>query len=60
VGRDLPSADLDRFESSLHLLHGLVAAHRAQRVHVPFGFQEIPEPLRAHAGQDVLKVVEPR
>ena len=39
VRRHLPSAHIDRLQSRLHLLHRLVAGHRAQRVDVRLGLQ---------------------
>ena len=32
VGRDLPAAEINRFQSRFHLLHRLVAGERAERV----------------------------
>ena len=50
----LPAAEVDGLEAGLHHLHGLGAGLRAERVHVPLGVQELPQPLRAHASQGVL------
>ncbi len=50
VRRHLPAAEVDGLESGLDLLHGLVASQCAQRGDEGFGVQQLPQPLRAHAG----------
>src|SRR5271166_6019502 len=39
IGGDLPSADVNRLESRLHLLYSLIATHRPERVYVTLGLQ---------------------
>ena len=56
VRRDLPAGQVDRFQARLHLLHRLVAAHRAQRVDEGLLAEEPPQLLGAAAGQRVLDV----
>jgi hypothetical protein len=56
VRGDLPAAEIDRLETRAHLLHGLIARERAQRVHVRLGVEELPEPLGAHLRQRVPDV----
>src|SRR5439155_24863166 len=50
----LPSADIDRFQAGLDLLHGLVARESAQSRDVRLGLEQVPQSLRAHSGQRVL------
>ncbi len=56
IRRDLPSANVDRFQPSLHLLHRLVTGHGAERVNVRVSLQQFPQTLRAHASERVLNV----
>src|SRR3984893_10635266 len=56
IRRDLPSTDVNGLNTGLHLLHGLVAGHRAQRVDIGLGLQQLPQALGAHASQRVLDV----
>ena len=41
IGRDLPAADVDSFQSGINLLHGLVAGHGAERWHIRFALYAI-------------------
>ena len=54
VGRHLPAADVDRFQPGTDLLNRLVSSEGAQSVHVSFCVHQIPEVLRAAAGQRVF------
>ena len=54
VGRHLPAAEVDGVEAGLHLLHGLVAGQRAQRVDEGLGIAQRPQLLCAALGQRVL------
>ncbi len=54
VRRDLPSAQVNCFQSGPRLLHCLVAGQRAERRNERFGLQQIPEFLRTSAGESVL------
>ncbi len=53
VACHLPAAHVDGFESGLHLLYGLVAGHRAERLYVRLGVDDVPE-SRAQPRQRVL------
>ncbi len=54
VGGDLPTADVDRLQPGLDLLHGLGPGLGPQGADVGLGVQETPEPLRPQVGQRVL------
>ena len=54
VGGDLPAGQVDGLEAGLHLLHGLVAGERAERVHVVLAVQQLPQALGAEARERVL------
>ena len=56
VGRDLPARQVDRLEAGLHLLHRLVAGHRAERIDERLLVDELPELLGAAARERVLDV----
>ncbi|CAG7843789.1 hypothetical protein USB125703_00001 [Pseudoclavibacter triregionum] len=56
VGGDLPAGEVDGLEAGAHLLHGLVAGERAERVRplAALLVRELPELLSAAAGEGVL------
>jgi hypothetical protein len=49
----LPTGQVDGLQSRAHLLHGLVAGERPQRVDVALRVQKLPQPLRTLLGQRV-------
>ena len=51
VGRHLPAGEVDRLQAGAHLLHRLIARHRAERIDEIFLVNELPEPVGAHLGQ---------
>src|SRR6185503_18472366 len=55
----LPAAQVDRLETRLHLLHRLIAAQGAERVHVLARREEVPESPRAELGERVLDLDRP-
>jgi hypothetical protein len=54
VGRDLPAADVDRFEPGTNLLYGLVARGGPEGADVTVAREELSQPLGAEPGQRVL------
>jgi hypothetical protein len=60
VAGDLPAGEVDALQAGLHLLHGLVAGQRAQRVDERLGVDQRPQLLGAALGQRVLDGSEPR
>ena len=52
---DLPSAQVNCFQSGPHLLHRLIAGQRTERRNERFGLQQVPEFLRTSAGESVLE-----
>jgi hypothetical protein len=54
VASDLPARQVDRLQAGFHLLHGLVAGQRAQRVDEGLGVHQAPQLLGAALGQRVL------
>src|SRR5690606_6991766 len=54
VGGDLPTGEVDRLQSRLDLLHGLVAGQRPERVDVVLRVDLVPESLRATVCEGVL------
>ncbi|MNN29043.1 hypothetical protein D3C81_1426310 [compost metagenome] len=50
----MPAGQVDRLQAGLHLLHGLIAGQRAERVDERLGVQQVPELLGATAGQRML------
>ena len=56
VGGDLPAGQVDRLQAGLHLLHRLVAGHRAQRVDERLVVHQLPQLLGAAARERVLDV----
>ncbi len=54
VGGHLPAGQVDRLQPGAHLLHGLAAGQRAERVEVVERVQLPPQPLGAAPGQGVL------
>ena len=54
VGGDLPTGDVHRLETGLHHLHRLVAAQRAQGLHVLARVQQLPQSAGAQARKRVL------
>ena len=54
IRRDLPAAEIDRLQSSFHLLHRLVAGECAERRNEIFCVQKLPKLLRAAARERVL------
>ena len=55
VGRDLPAAEIDRFEAGFYLLNSLVASQRAERRDEGLSPQQLPKFLRAPAREGVLR-----
>ena len=45
VGRDLPAAEIDGFQSCQYLLYGLVAGQCTQCLDIRFRVHQMPEPL---------------
>jgi GNAT superfamily N-acetyltransferase len=56
IARDLPAGQVDRLEAGTHLLHGLVAGERAERVHERQFLHVPPQLLGAEARQRMLDV----
>jgi len=54
VRRHLPARQVNGLEPGPHLLDGLVAGQRPERVHVVLVLQQPPQPLRTQPGQRVL------
>eukprot|EP01092_Planopodium_desertum_P013804 TRINITY_DN67867_c0_g8_i3.p1 TRINITY_DN67867_c0_g8~~TRINITY_DN67867_c0_g8_i3.p1 ORF type:complete len:672 (-),score=294.42 TRINITY_DN67867_c0_g8_i3:1748-3763(-) len=54
IGRHLPAGQVDRLQPGLHLLHGLVAGQRAERVDEVTLMQRLPQLFRAQPGQRML------
>ena len=54
IRRHLPSAEINRFQSRLHLLHRLVAGERAESGDEGFGLQQAPKLFRAAPRQSVF------
>src|SRR5947207_2881158 len=54
VAGDLPAGEIDRLQPGLDLLQRLIAGQGAERVDEGLGVDQIPELLRAAAGQRVL------
>ena len=59
VRRDLPAAEVNRFQPGLDLLHSLVARHRAKRGDVRFRMQQTPKAFRAHLRERVTDLYGP-
>ena len=55
IGRDLPAAEIDRFQPCLHSKDGLIACQRAERGDIRLVL-EPPEPLCPKAGQSMFDV----
>ena len=55
VRRDLPSAEINCFQSGPCLLHCLVAGQRTERRNERFGVQQVPKFFRTAAGKGVLR-----
>ena len=56
IARDLPSGEIDGIEAGSHLLHGLVAGERAERIHERLLVHITPELLGAEPREAVLDV----
>ena len=56
IGRDLPAAEIERFQPCLHLLDGLIACQRAERGDIRLVLKEPPETLCPKAGQSMFDV----
>ena len=56
IARDLPAGEIDGVEPGLHLLHGLVAGERAERVDERLLVHVAPELLGAEPREAVLDV----
>jgi hypothetical protein len=54
IRRHLPTAQVNRLQSGLHLLHCLAAGHRSKRRNVRVAVQEFPETLCSSLGERVL------
>ncbi len=54
IAGHLPTRAVDRLESRLHGLHGLIPGHAAERADDRFAFKQAPELLRAEARQRML------
>ena len=54
IARHLPAREIDGLETSLHLLHGLVAGHGAQCVDEGLAVEQTPEFFGAAARERVL------
>ena len=52
----LPAAAVDRLQSSLHHFNRLISGDRTQRGNVRLGLHQVPQTLRAQAGQRVLNL----
>ena len=53
---NLPTADVDRFQASGYLLHGLVAGHGAQGGSIGFRMEKAPKALSAESRKRVFDV----
>ena len=51
IACDLPAGEIHGIEPRPHLLHGLIACQRAERIHERLVMQILPEFLRAEPGQ---------
>src|SRR5699024_4924943 len=54
VGGHLPAGEVDRLQPGADLLERLVTGERTERADVVLGVEQVPEALRAAAGQGVL------
>ena len=56
VGRDLPATHVDGFQSTFHLLNGLVPRHGTEGGNVRVAVQKVPKPFCALPSQGVFDV----
>ena len=54
IAGDLPAGKIDGVQARLDLLHGLVAGQRAQRIHIGFLLQVVPQFDRGQARDGVI------
>src|SRR5262249_30086697 len=59
VGCDLPSTKVDGLQTSLHLLHSLIAGEGTERRHVRFVMEQLPESFGAKARERILDLDRP-
>ena len=56
IGRDLPTAQVNRLQAGGDLLHGLIAGQGSQSGNVEIILQQLPEAFGAHARESVFDV----